>query len=100
MGIPQFTKGAAIMPAPRNCRAVDRDLDVPVTCGGVVVASGDYVFGDSDGVLVIPEPYVDLILNQAMLNMEYEKRMEEAIDHHADSAAISEVFKTKLLYKG
>lgn len=100
MGIPQFTKGASIMPAPRNCRVVERDLDVPVTCGGVVVTSGDYVFGDSDGVLLIPEQYVDLILNQAILNMEYEKRMEEAINDNADSALISEVFKTKVLYKG
>lgn len=100
MGIPQFTKGAATMPAPRNCRVVERDLDVPVTCGGIVVSPGDYVFGDSDGVLLIPEQYVDLILNQAVLNMEYEKRMEEAINHNADSSIISEVFKTKVLYKG
>lgn len=100
MGIPQFTRGAAIAPAPRNCRVVERDLDVPVSCGGAVVSPGDYVFGDSDGVLVIPEKYVDLILNQALLNMEYEKRMEDALNQNADSSQIGEVFKTKVLYRG
>lgn len=79
---------------------VERDLDIPVTCAGVVVSSGDYVFGDSDGVLVVPEKDIDLVLNQAMLNMEYEKRMEAAIDGEADSSMISEVFKTKVLYQG
>ena len=100
MGIPQFTKGAAIMPAPRNCRVVERDLDIPVTCAGVVLSSGDYGFADSDGLLVVPEKDIDLVLNQAMLNMEYEKRMEAAIDGEADSSMISEVFKTKVLYQG
>lgn len=99
MGVPQFTRGAAIAPAPRNCRVVKRDLDVPVNCGGAVVQAGDYVFGDSDGVLVVPEEHIDLILNQAILNMEYEKRMEEAINKNADSSAIAQVFKTKVLYK-
>ena len=76
-----------------------RDLDVPVNCGGAVVQPGDYIFGDSDGVLVVPEEHIDLILNQAVLNMEYEKRMEQAINENADSSAIAEVFKTKVLYK-
>lgn len=58
------------------------------------------MFGDSDGVLVVPEKDIDLVLNQAMLNMEYEKRMEAAIDGEADSSMISEVFKTKVLYQG
>jgi len=30
-------------------------IDVPVSCGGVEVRSGDLVFGDADGVVVVPQ---------------------------------------------
>jgi regulator of RNase E activity RraA len=30
-------------------------IDVPVICGGVRIAAGDLVFGDADGVVVIPQ---------------------------------------------
>jgi regulator of RNase E activity RraA len=29
-------------------------IDVPVECGGVPVAPGDWIFGDIDGVCAIP----------------------------------------------
>jgi regulator of RNase E activity RraA len=36
-------------------RAVPHDgRDIAVECGGVAVRSGDIVFGDADGVVVIP----------------------------------------------
>jgi regulator of RNase E activity RraA len=30
-------------------------IDVPVTCAGVLVAPGDLVIGDADGVVVVPQ---------------------------------------------
>jgi len=99
MGIPQFTRGFAIAPAPRNCRCTPDDFNVPVSCGGTVVNPGDYVFGDEDGVLVVPEKYIDLILKQAELNMSYEKRMEDALNNNADIPALHKVFATKELYE-
>lgn len=99
MGVPQFSRGLAIAPAPRNCRCTPEDFNVPVSCGGTVVNPGDYVFGDDDGVLVVPESAIDLILKQAELNMGYEKRMEEALNQDADTAALKKVFATKTLYQ-
>ena len=29
-------------------------LDVPIECAGVPVAPGDLIFGDADGVVVVP----------------------------------------------
>lgn len=98
MGVPQFTRGTAIAPAPRNCRCTPDDFNVPVSCGGTVVNPGDYVFGDDDGVLVVPEKHIDLILNQAKMNMAYEKRMENALNNNADIPALHKVFDTKALY--
>ena len=99
MGIPQFTKGISIAPVPRNCRATAKDVNVPVSCGGAVVNPGDYLFGDIDGVMVIPEASVDDVLLQAELNMEYEQRMEQALNQNADYEGLQKVFATKVLLK-
>ena len=99
MGVPQFTKGVSIAPVPRNCRTTAQDINVPVSCGGAVVNPGDYVFGDIDGVLVIPQAAVDDVLMQAKLNMEYEQRMEDALNKKADYEGLKKVFATKVLLK-
>ncbi len=99
MAIPQFTKGVSIAPVPRNCRAAPKDINIPVSCGGAVVNPGDYLFGDADGVLVVPEASVDDVLLQAKLNMEYEKRMEQALNRNADYEDLKKVFATKVLLK-
>lgn len=40
------------------------EINVPVSCGGVVVAPGDLIVGDHEGVVVIPRAYVDLVRQQ------------------------------------
>lgn len=35
------------------------EVDVPVSCGGVVVEPGDVVVGDGDGVAVVPRRHLD-----------------------------------------
>lgn len=37
-------------------------INVPISCGGVPVNPGDLVFGDDDGVVVIPRSDVDRVL--------------------------------------
>ncbi len=44
-----------IGPLDSKGRAEMMAMDVPVVCGGVRVEAGDYVFGDVDGVVVIPQ---------------------------------------------
>lgn len=99
MGAPQFTRGLAIAPAPRNCRATPADINIPVSCGGTVVNAGDYIFGDEDGVLVVPEKYIDIILLQAEMNMAYEGRLEAALDGNIDLDGLKKVCDTKALYE-
>ena len=49
-------------------------LDVPVRCAGVKVSSGDLVFGDADGVVVIPRAVEQQVLALALDKIKGEKR--------------------------
>ena len=42
------------------------EIDRPVLCAGVIVRSGDIVFGDIDGVVVIPQEIEDQVLAAAV----------------------------------
>ena len=37
------------------------EINVPVSCGGVIVEPGDLVVGDSEGVVVIPRAHISLV---------------------------------------
>lgn len=52
MGFPVFHGG--IGPLDTKGRAEMIARDVPVECGGVRVETGDWVFGDIDGIVIIP----------------------------------------------
>lgn len=52
LGFPVFARGIA--PLDSKGRGEVRAIDVPVICAGVKVCSGDLVFGDADGVVVVP----------------------------------------------
>ena len=52
MGFPVFHGGIA--PLDSKGRGKIMALDVPIECDGVAVHPGDLIFGDADGVVVIP----------------------------------------------
>jgi 4-hydroxy-4-methyl-2-oxoglutarate aldolase len=54
-------------------------IDVPVECAGVVVNPGDLVFGDADGVLVVPQPIVKKTLELALAKVEGEDRTRDEL---------------------
>src|SRR5262249_18728416 len=53
MKFPVFHGGIA--PLDSKGRGVVKAIDVPIECAGVAVAPGDLVFGDADGVVVVPQ---------------------------------------------
>jgi regulator of RNase E activity RraA len=65
-------------------------IDVPIECAGVTVNPGDLVFGDPDGVLVIPQPIVKPTLKLALDKVEGEDRTREELQQ---GALLAEVFK-------
>jgi len=65
-------------------------IDVPIECAGVTVNPGDLVFGDADGVLVVPQPIVKQTLELALEKVEGEDRTREELQQ---GALLAEVFK-------
>ncbi|ALA20083.1 MULTISPECIES: RraA family protein [Chelatococcus] len=63
MGFPVFHGGIA--PLDSKGRGVVSAIDVPIECGGVTVRSGDLVFGDADGVVIVPREVEDEVLRLA-----------------------------------
>lgn len=71
MGFPVFHGGIGPLDTKGRGRVIA--LDVPVECAGVKVASGDLIFGDADGVVVIPQAIEDAVLAAAFEKLKGEK---------------------------
>jgi 4-hydroxy-4-methyl-2-oxoglutarate aldolase len=50
-----------------------------IECGGVLVEPGDIVFGDTDGVVVIPQDVAAETVNEALKKAEAEHLTEEKL---------------------
>lgn len=55
------------------------DLNIPVSCGGVTVYPGDIVFGDINGVVVIPHSQVKEVIQRAKEKMESDQLKVEKL---------------------
>jgi 4-hydroxy-4-methyl-2-oxoglutarate aldolase len=77
MAFPMFHGG--IGPLDTRGRARMVALDVPTECGGVRVATGDVVFGDVDGVVVIPAAIADEAIALALTKVAAENRTRDAL---------------------
>ena len=63
MGFPVFHGGIA--PLDSKGRGKIMAIDVPIECNGVPVSPGDLIFGDADGVVVIPQHAEEEVLKLA-----------------------------------
>jgi 4-hydroxy-4-methyl-2-oxoglutarate aldolase len=75
IGFPVFHGGIAPLDSKGRGRVMA--IDVPVRCAGVKVASGDLVFGDADGVVVVPQAIEQQVLALAFEKIRGEKRTLE-----------------------
>jgi 4-hydroxy-4-methyl-2-oxoglutarate aldolase len=62
-GFPVFCAGRS----PEDCRGRIEfgEADITVTCGGVQIRPGDYLLGDLDGVVVVPQEVVVDVIQRA-----------------------------------
>jgi 4-hydroxy-4-methyl-2-oxoglutarate aldolase len=72
MGFPVFHGGIGPLDTKGRGRVIA--IDIPVRCAGVTVASGDLVFGDADGVVIVPRAVEENVLALAFEKIRAEKR--------------------------
>lgn len=78
MGFPTFSLGAyAQDQAPRG-KVID--FRVPIKIGGVRIETGDLIFGDLEGVCVVPRDVVDEVFAKALEKARAEKTVKKAIE--------------------
>lgn len=71
-GFPVFSKG--ISPAGTVKEKLAR-LNVAITIGDIPVHPGDLVFGDGDGVVIIPQEYEDEVIEKALKKYNREQQI-------------------------
>lgn len=76
--LPVFSRGRSIGMVPKNFKMIA--YNVPVMCGGVCVHPGDYIIGDMDGVIVLPQQYAEKAIELAKRITDIETEMEQAIN--------------------
>ena len=90
LGFPTFSYGGyAQDQAPRG-KVID--FRVPLEVGGVKVAPGDIVFGDLDGVCVIPRDAEDEVFRRALEKVQQENLVGRAIEEGMSAQEAFEKF--------
>jgi len=64
MHFPVFHGGIGPLDTKGRARMMERDT--PIECAGVRVMSGDIVFGDADGVVIIPNEHAEVVIAKAL----------------------------------
>lgn len=77
MGFPVFHGG--IGPLDSKGRGKMMEMDCRVVCGGVAVTAGDWVFGDADGAVVIPQAAADEVFAKALEKVAAENRTRDEL---------------------
>jgi 4-hydroxy-4-methyl-2-oxoglutarate aldolase len=85
LGFPLFARGSSAAGPHKGGRGSCGEV---VQCGGVVVAPGDLVLGDMDGVVVIPAAKVDAVAKDALERLRVEEAWIERIRSGEKSADI------------
>ena len=78
LGFPIFGRGAY---APdQQSRGIISDYRCPITIGQVAIENGDFIFGDMDGVLSIPNSMIDSVLEVAYEKLQTENQLRKALE--------------------
>ncbi len=77
MGFPVFSTG--FKPVDSSNRSTVVDFNCPIECGGVKVRPGDVVFGDFDGIVVIPVEILPEVVEEAAEKVESENATRDML---------------------
>lgn len=77
MDFPLFYRGKSPLTSKGRCEI--NECQIPVTLDGVTIHPGDYIFGDVDGVVVIPKDLIDEVLKRAFALIQDENRVRDGL---------------------
>lgn len=77
IGFHCFCRGSSPLDSAGRC--VPREVQVPITCGGVRVAPGDFVLADFEGVVVIPAAIRDEVRRKCQEKLEGENAVRDEL---------------------
>ncbi|MFA6471616.1 MAG: RraA family protein [Candidatus Latescibacterota bacterium] len=77
LNFPVFCKG--LTPYDSCGRMDGKERDIPIVCGGIKVYPGDLVYGDVDGVVVVPSDIADEVINRAWEKVRGENTVREEL---------------------
>ncbi len=77
MRFPVFA--GAIGPLDSKGRGIVTSIDVPVECGGAMVHPGDWIFGDVDGVCVIPAAIAEKVIDLSLKKVSQESTVRDEL---------------------
>ncbi len=64
------------------------EINVPVQCGGAIVHPGDWIVGDEDGVVVVPQERLEMVMDAARRLTIVEKKIEKEVAKGKDLATL------------
>lgn len=85
LSFPLYSRGFCPAPTTKN---TDGKINIPVSCGGVLVNPGDLIFADGDGVVVIPQNKEDEIIAKALAKYDHEQEILKDISNGKDTLEI------------
>lgn len=77
MNFPLFYRGKNPQTSKGRCEI--NECQIPVVMDGVTINPGDYIFGDCDGVVIIPKELIEEVLDRAFALIKDEDRVRDGL---------------------
>ena len=77
MNFPLFYRGKNPKTSKGRCEI--NECQIPVIMDGVTINPGDYIFGDCDGVVIIPKDLIEEVLDRAFALIKDEDRVRDGL---------------------
>jgi regulator of RNase E activity RraA len=81
-----------VSPATSVGRMVSVDKQIPVVCGGILVHPGDYIVGDPDGVVVVPQAAAEKVVALLRQYDDKESKMIPIIEREKSMLKALEIY--------
>ena len=81
-----------VSPATSVGRMISVDKQIPVQCGGILVRPGDYIVGDSDGVVVVPTEAAEKVIAALRQYDDKESKMIPIIEREKSMLKALEIY--------